>query len=57
VHRVRKKKNKNGKEDEEADVDYSQDPGFDDPHAQYHVPGMEQAGPSRQGPYPPPYPQ
>jgi len=57
VHRVRKKKNKGGKDDEEGDVDYSQDPGFDDPHAQYHVQGMDQGGPSRQGPYAPPYPQ
>jgi len=57
VHRIRKKKNKGGKDDEEGDIDYSQDPGFDDPHAQYHVPGMDQAGSSRQAPYPPPYPQ
>ena len=57
VHRVRKKKNKVEKEDDEGDVDYSQDSGFDDPHAQYQVQGMDPAGPSRQGPYAPPYAQ
>jgi len=57
VHRVRKKKNKSVKDDEEVDVDYHQEPSFDDPHAQYHVPGLDQAGPSRQAPYAPPYAQ
>lgn len=53
VHRVRKKKPKNGKGgrgSEEPDVDYGQDPGFDDPHA--HYVGDMEAGPSRQAPYP-----
>ncbi|KAG6832890.1 hypothetical protein H0H92_004774 [Tricholoma furcatifolium] len=57
VHRIRKKKSKGAKRgSEEADVDYTPE-GFDDPHAQF-VPPMhpEEAGPSRQGPYPPPYP-
>ncbi|KAG6868472.1 hypothetical protein C0993_002447 [Termitomyces sp. T159_Od127] len=57
VHRIRKKKAKGAKRgSEEADLDYSPD-GFQDPGAQF-VPPMptEEAGPSRQVPFPPPYP-
>jgi forkhead box protein J2/3 len=62
VHRIRKKKSKSAKQgrtSEEADVDYHPgDASFDDPHAQYVQPPMhpDDAGSSRQGPYPAPYP-
>ncbi|KAG6911747.1 hypothetical protein DXG01_007997 [Tephrocybe rancida] len=57
VHRIRKKKSKGAKRgSEEADIDYNGD-GFDDPHAQFVAPmHPDEAGPSRQVPYPPPYP-
>lgn len=57
VHRIRKKKSKGAKRgSEEADIDYTPGDGtFDDPNAQFVAP-MEDAGPSRQVPYPPPYP-
>ena len=58
VHRIRKKKSKGPKRgSEEADGDYMPDPAFDDPHAQFVQPPMhpDDAGPSRQVPYPYPY--
>ncbi|KAG6838010.1 hypothetical protein H0H93_008404 [Arthromyces matolae] len=57
VHRIRKKKTKSSKRgsEEEGDVDYTPD-GFDNA-AQFVPPPMQdEAGPSRQVPYPPPYP-
>ncbi|KAG5646466.1 hypothetical protein DXG03_003516 [Asterophora parasitica] len=60
VHRIRKKKSKGAKRgSEEADIDYNPGDGaFDDPHAQFVQQPMhpEDAGPSRQVPYPPPFP-
>ncbi|KAF5387913.1 hypothetical protein D9615_000143 [Tricholomella constricta] len=59
VHRIRKKKSKGAKRaSEEADVEYNPGDGsFDDPHGQFVQPmHPEDAGPSRQVPYPPPYP-
>ncbi|KAH0839700.1 hypothetical protein J3R83DRAFT_621 [Lanmaoa asiatica] len=63
VHRVRKKKPKGakGRQSEEQDVDYRPNEPFADPHAQFvqaPPPQMhpDEAGPSRQAPYPPPYP-
>ncbi|KAI6105518.1 hypothetical protein EDD17DRAFT_319610 [Pisolithus thermaeus] len=68
VHRVRKKKPKGSKarhsSEQQNEVDYrpNEPPAFPDPHAQYvqgpPPPQMhpDQAGPSRQAPYPPPYP-
>ncbi|KAI6034051.1 hypothetical protein BKA83DRAFT_670921 [Pisolithus microcarpus] len=68
VHRVRKKKPKGTKarhsSEQQNEVDYrsNEPPAFPDPHAQYvqgpPPPQMhpDQAGPSRQAPYPPPYP-
>ncbi|KAG6833808.1 hypothetical protein H0H87_011742 [Tephrocybe sp. NHM501043] len=56
VHRIRKKKSKGAKRgSEEADIDYGAE-GYEDPSAQF-VPPMhqEEAGPSRQVPYPPPH--
>ncbi|KAH7916729.1 hypothetical protein BJ138DRAFT_1139031 [Hygrophoropsis aurantiaca] len=61
VHRVRKKKPKGSKHnrnsEEELDVDYHPAEAYNDPHAQFVPPPMhpEEAGPSRQAPYPPPY--
>lgn len=63
VHRVRKKKPKGakGRQSEEQDIDYRPNEPFPDPHAQFvqaPPPQMhpDEAGPSRQAPYPPPYP-
>ncbi|KAH7887958.1 hypothetical protein F5I97DRAFT_1864465 [Phlebopus sp. FC_14] len=63
VHRVRKKKPKGSKSrhSEEQDVDYHTGEPFSDPHAPFvqgPPPQMhpDEAGPSRQAPYPPPYP-
>ncbi|KIM67911.1 hypothetical protein SCLCIDRAFT_1210054 [Scleroderma citrinum Foug A] len=67
VHRVRKKKPKGSKarqssEQQQNDVDYHPDEasGFPDPHQYVQGPPPQmhpdQAGPSRQAPYPPPYP-
>ncbi|GLB33528.1 putative FORKHEAD [Lyophyllum shimeji] len=58
VHRIRKKKSKGAKRaSEEVDVDYTPPEGtFQDPNAQFVQPMPEDAGPSRQVPYPPPYP-
>ena len=53
VHRVRKKKPKDGKEGE-ADLDYSQEQPYGDPNAQQYVADME--GGSSRVAYPPPYP-
>ncbi|KAG6378497.1 hypothetical protein JVT61DRAFT_12757 [Boletus reticuloceps] len=63
VHRVRKKKPKGakGRQSEEQDIGYPPNEPFADPHAQFvqaPPPQMhpDEAGPSRQAPYPPPYP-
>ncbi|KAI0663324.1 hypothetical protein C8Q70DRAFT_907932 [Cubamyces menziesii] len=65
VHRVRKKKGKNANKHspplEHQDVDYHPGAGQQapfDPNAQYVPPHMPpgEAGPSRQPPFPPPYP-
>lgn len=56
MHRVRKKKGRNGKNSEERDVDYGQGESSYDVPQQYAPPDMNEAGSSRQEPYPQSYP-
>lgn len=59
--RKKKPKGAKGRQSEEQDIDYRPNEPFPDPHAQFvqaPPPPMhpDEAGPSRQAPYPPPYP-